>query len=138
LHENIKTDNEAVIKKRVIFDGLITFCIIFVNAKLKQNVMRSAIKHIIILLVFVAMNAGVAVSQPRAVKKALKKQAKKEQAERKAIIRAGKETRKRAYEIQSPEVKKRMKQNRKEIAARDRAQKRQNNSKTKMGAKKYR
>jgi len=100
--------------------------------------MRSAIKHIIILLAFVAINAGVAVAQPRAVKKALKKQAKKEQAERKAIIRAGKETRKRAYEIQSPEVKKRMKQNRKEIAARDRAQKRQNNSKTKMGAKKYR
>ena len=99
--------------------------------------MRSIIKHIIMLLVFVVMSVGIAMAQPRAVRKAQKKQVKKERYERKAIIKSGKETRKRAYEIQSPEVKKRMKQNQKEIAARDKAKKKQNNLKTKTGARKY-
>jgi 3-hydroxyacyl-CoA dehydrogenase len=106
------------------------------------------IKHIIILLAFVAIDIGIAnientasnfaVEQPRSVRKVQKKKEKKEKAERKATQGLSKATQKRAYEIQSPEVKKRMKQNKKDIAAREKTKKRQNNSKTKTGARKYR
>ena len=114
--------------------------------------MRIIVKHIIIFLVFFTTSAGVnsatannlgyvlssfTVMQPRQVKKVQKKQEKKEQNERKEIKKSSKETQKRAYQIQSPEVKMRMKQNKKDIKAREKARKKHNNSQTKKGASKY-
>ena len=153
LQENIITDNNNTVnKKRVVLNCFFIFCSIFAGTKLKENVMRSMIKHIIILLAFITIDVNVvnagnvlgfgagsfAVVQPRAVRKAQKAQEKKERDEKKAIARSSKETQKRAYEIQSPEVKKRMKENKKEIKAREKARRRQNNSQTRIGINKYR
>ena len=109
------------------------------------------LKHIIIVLALVTINSGIvnagnlgyvagnfAMVQPRAVKKAQKKQNKKEKDEKKAMQNLSRTTQKRTYEIQSPEVKKRMKQNKKDIKAREKERKRQNNSQTRTGKNKYR
>ena len=111
-----------------------------------------SLKRIFIFFAFVTISANIvnagnssgyaannfAIMQPRAVKKAQKKQDKKEVEKKESIKVSSKESQKRSYEIQSPEVKKRMKQNKKEIAAREKAKKRNNNSRTTIGAKKYR
>ncbi|MBI5009592.1 MAG: hypothetical protein HZB98_08095 [Bacteroidia bacterium] len=75
--------------------------------------------------------------QPRKAKKAQKKADKKKKQQKDAIKEGSKAAQKRSYEIQSPEVQDRMKQNKKDIAARDKAKKKNNKSKTKRGAKKY-
>ena len=75
--------------------------------------------------------------QPRKAKKAQKKADKKKKEQKDAIKDGSKAAQKRSYEIQSPEVQDRMKQNKKDIAARDKAKKKSNKSKTKRGAKKY-
>ena len=102
------------------------------------------LKRIIIFFAFVIISFGggnlvyAANVQPRSVKKVLKEQEKKEKQKKKEIEKGDKAAKKRAYEIQSPEVKQRMKQNKKDIAAREKAKKKHNNSQTKTGAKKYR
>jgi flagellar biosynthesis component FlhA len=75
--------------------------------------------------------------QPRKAKKAQKKQDKKEKQKKKDIKNDSKKTRKRAYEIQSPEVQARMKQNKKDAAARDKAKRKKDKAKTRSGARKY-
>ncbi|GEM_PF-3868479 len=75
--------------------------------------------------------------QPRKAKKAQKKADKKKKEQKDAIKDGSKAAQKRSYEIQSSEVQDRMKQNKKDIAARDKAKKKSNKSKTKRGAKKY-
>ena len=47
------------------------------------------------------------------------------------------ESKKRAYQIQSPEVQTRMKQNQKDITDREKARKKKRSDSTKSGAKKY-
>jgi len=102
------------------------------------------LKRIIIFLAFVVINFGggnlvyAANMQPRSVKKVMKEQEKKEKQKKKEIEKDDKAAKKRAYDIQSPEVKQRMKQNKKDITAREKAKKKQNHSKTKKAAKKYR
>jgi len=76
--------------------------------------------------------------QPRKAKKAQKKQDAKEKKKRNAIKDSSKQAQKRSYEIQSPEVQARMKQNKKDTAERDKARKKNNKARTKKGAKKYR
>lgn len=83
-------------------------------------------------------NAAVNMLQPRSVKKAQKKQDAKEADKKKSIKNSSKEAQKRSYEIQTPEVQARMKQNKKDIVARDKARKKNNKAGTKKGAKKYR
>ena len=100
------------------------------------------LKRIIIFLAFVVISFSgnsiyAANMQPRSVKKVLKEQEKKEKQKKKEIEKDDEAAKKRAYEIQSPEVKQRMKQNKKDIAAREKAKKKHNNSQTKRGAKKY-
>ena len=102
------------------------------------------LKRIIIFLAFIVINFSGGASvyganmQPRSVKKVLKEQEKKDKQKKKETAKGDKAARKRAYDIQSPEVKQRMKQNKKDIAAREKAKKKQNHSKTKKAAKKYR
>jgi hypothetical protein len=76
--------------------------------------------------------------QPRKAKRAQKKQDAKEKKKKNAIKDSSKQAQKRSYEIQSPEVQARMKQNKKDTAARDKARKKNNKARTKKGAKKYR
>jgi hypothetical protein len=77
------------------------------------------------------------LTQPKKAKKAQKKADKKKKEQKEAIKDGSKAAQKRSYEIQSPEVQSRMKQDKKNIAARDKAKKKSNKSKTKRGAKKY-
>jgi preprotein translocase subunit SecF len=84
------------------------------------------------------ISSGINIMQPRKAKKAQKKQDAKEKKKKNAIKDGSKQAQKRSYEIQSPEVQARMKQNKKDTAARDKAQKKNNKSRTKKGAKKYR
>lgn len=83
------------------------------------------------------ISSDLSILQPRKAKKAQKKQDAKEQKKREAIKDSSREAQKRSYEIQSPEVQARMKQNKKDAAARNKAKKKNNRSKTKKGAKKY-
>ncbi len=66
---------------------------------------------------------AVKVKESPAVRKARREQEKKEQKRKKEYAEFVKANRKRAYQIQSPEVKERMKQNQKEIVAREKAKK---------------
>ena len=83
-------------------------------------------------------SSAVNMLQPRSVKKAQKKQDAKEANKKKSIKNSSREAQKRSYEIQTPEVQARMKQNKKDTAARDKARKKNNKTRTKKGAKKYR
>jgi hypothetical protein len=83
------------------------------------------------------LNSAAALVQPRKAKKAQKKQDKKEKEKKKAIKDGSKETRKRSYEMQSPDVQARMKQNQKDTETRDKAKKKSTKARTKQGAKKY-
>jgi flagellar motor protein MotB len=84
------------------------------------------------------ISTGINIFQPRKAKKAQKKQDAKERKKKNAIKDSSKQAQKRSYEIQSPEVQARMKQNKKDTAARDKARKKNNKARTKKGAKKYR
>lgn len=77
------------------------------------------------------------VKEPRAVRKAKKKQEANEKRLKKEYAQSVKKSRERAYDIQSAEVKERMKQNEKDIIARDKEKKKNAKARTKKGEKKY-
>jgi len=77
------------------------------------------------------------ITQPRKAKKAQKKADAKKKKQKEAIKDGSIEAQKRSYEIQTPEVKERMKQNKKDTAARDKAKRKSSKARTKSGAKKY-
>jgi len=79
----------------------------------------------------------VKVKGPKAAQKAQRKQAAKDRKLKNDYKKFVKNNQKRSIQIQTPEVQDRMKQNKKDIAARDKAKKKNNKSKTKRGAKKY-
>ncbi|HAM11607.1 MAG: hypothetical protein A2X04_05460 [Bacteroidetes bacterium GWF2_41_9] len=84
------------------------------------------------------ISSEMTLMQPRKAKKAQRKQDAREKKKKAAIKDGSKEAQKRSYEIQSPEVQARMKLNKKDAAARDKAKKKNNKSITRKGAKKYR
>ena len=80
---------------------------------------------------------AVKVKESPAVRKARREQEKKEQKRKKEYAKFVKANRKRAYQIQSPEVKERMKQNQKEIVAREKSKKKNEKKSTSRTRKKY-
>jgi hypothetical protein len=80
----------------------------------------------------------VKVKGPKSVEKAKKKQAAKDKKLKKDYEKLVLENKKRAIEIQTPEVKKRMKQNVKDSDARYKAHKKNNSSGSKKAGMKYR
>lgn len=72
-----------------------------------------------------------------AAAKAIKRQAAKDRANKKAYSRAVKNSRKRTIEIQTPEVQARMKQNNADIAARQKSKNKKARISTKNAGKKY-
>jgi hypothetical protein len=84
-----------------------------------------------------SISSDIGFLQTRKAKKAQKKQDAKEKKKKNAIKDSSKKAQKRSYEIQTPEVQARMKQNKKDTAARDKARKKNNKARTKKGAKKY-
>ena len=77
------------------------------------------------------------VKEPRAVSKAKKKQERKERKLDKEYAKSVKKSKKRSYDIQTPEVQERMKQDKKNTAARDKEKKKKARSSTKKAGKKY-
>jgi hypothetical protein len=77
------------------------------------------------------------VKEPRSVTKAKKKQAAKKRKLDKDYAKYVKKNQKRAFDIQTPEVKERMKQDKKNAAARDKEKKKKMHSSTKKAGKKY-
>lgn len=84
-----------------------------------------------------SISPGMSFIQPRKAKKVQKKQDDKEMKRKKAIKDGSRDAQKRSFEIQSPEVQARMKQNKKDTVARDKARKKIHKAGTKRGAKKY-
>src|SRR5512140_1622466 len=74
---------------------------------------------------------------PRSVSKAKRKQEKNEKRLKKESAEYIKQSKKRAYDIQSPEVQARMKQNEKDTAQRNKEKKKKAKSSTKKAGKKY-
>jgi hypothetical protein len=74
---------------------------------------------------------------PRSVGKAKRKQEKNEKRLKKESAEYIKQSKKRAYDIQSPEVQARMKQNEKDTAQRNKEKKKKSKSSTRKAAKKY-
>ena len=77
------------------------------------------------------------VREPRSVSKAKRKQEKNEAQLKKDYHNYVDDSRKRAYDIQTPEVQARMKQNKKDIKSRDKAKKKKVSTSTRSGKKKY-
>lgn len=78
------------------------------------------------------------VREPRQVRSAKKKQEKNQDRIKKDYQQFVKASRKRSFEIQSPDVKERMKRNDANIAARDKNKARKTRSASKTRAKKFR
>jgi hypothetical protein len=77
------------------------------------------------------------VREPRSVTKAKRKQEKNEEKIKRDYKNYVEDSRKRAYEIQTPEVKDRMKQNEKDIKEREKAKKKRVSKSTRTGKQKY-
>jgi hypothetical protein len=77
------------------------------------------------------------VREPRSVSKARRKQEKNQEKIKRDYDNYVKDSRKRAYEIQSPEVQARMKKDKKDIRNRDKSKKKRNSSTTRSGRQKY-
>lgn len=77
------------------------------------------------------------VREPRSVVKAKKQQETNERSLKKESATAVKKSRKRTYDIQSPDVRERMKQNKKDLSVRDKSKRRKVNSESKKARKKY-
>jgi hypothetical protein len=77
------------------------------------------------------------LKKPGSAKKAQKKAAKKKQQQKKDWNKYVKKSQQRSYDIQSPEVQSRMKQNKKDTQAHNKAKKNHSRKSTKNAAKKY-
>ena len=75
---------------------------------------------------------------PKSVKRAQNKQAAKDRKLKKDYKKFVKENQQRSFEIQTPEVKERMKQNKKNVNASYKAKKKNNSYRTRNAGKKYR
>ena len=80
----------------------------------------------------------IKIREPRAVTKAKKKQEANERRLKREYAKSVKRSQARAYQIQTPEVQARMKQDKKNTSARDKAKKKKVKSASKKVAKKYR
>jgi hypothetical protein len=80
---------------------------------------------------------GKGKNSPSAAGKSKKKQAAAKRKQKKEWNKYVKKSQQRAYDIQTTEVKARMKQNKKDITARDKAKKKQIRKSTKKAGQKY-
>jgi len=79
----------------------------------------------------------VKVKEPRKVAKAKRKQEAKDKKLKKEYQKSVRKSRKRTVDIQSPDVQKRMKQDKKNISEREKAKKKNKKTGTKKARKKY-
>jgi hypothetical protein len=79
----------------------------------------------------------VKIKEPRSITRAKKQQEAKKRKLDKDYAKSVKKSQKRAFDIQTPEVQERMKQDKKTIAAREKERKKKTRAGTKNAAKKY-
>lgn len=77
------------------------------------------------------------IKEPRRVKSAKKKQEKNERKQKKEYKKSVKQTQQRSLDIQTPEVRERMKQNKKNTVIRDRSKKKKDKANSKRASNKY-
>jgi hypothetical protein len=77
------------------------------------------------------------VQRPKSVGKIKREQEKKDKKKQQEYVKAVKQNQQRSYEIQTPEVKARMKQNQKDITEREKARKKKESASSKKVKKKY-
>ena len=82
-------------------------------------------------------NRDAKIKQPRAVTKARKKQEAHQKKLKKDYKKSVKETQKHSYDIQTPEVKARMDQNKKDMKAREKAKRKDRKQKNRKAGRKY-
>jgi hypothetical protein len=86
---------------------------------------------------FSGKKSGGKIKAPKNARQMQKEQAKKEQKVEADYAKFVKESKKRAFKIQTPEVQNRMKQNQKDITEREKARKKRISSTTRKARKKY-
>jgi hypothetical protein len=77
------------------------------------------------------------IKEPRRVRNAKKKQEANERKRKKEYKKSVKQTQKRSLDIQTPEVRERMKQNKQNTVIRDRSKKKKDKANSKKAANKY-
>ncbi len=77
------------------------------------------------------------VQKPKSVGKIKREQEKKDKKKQQEWAKSIKQNQQRSYEIQTPEVKARMKQNQKDLTEREKARKKKESTSTKKARKKY-
>jgi hypothetical protein len=80
---------------------------------------------------------GKGINSPNAAGKSKKEQERTKKKQKKQYDKSVKRSQKRTYEIQSPDVKARMKQNEKDITSRDKEKKKYVQKSSKKAGKKY-
>jgi len=123
-------------KKFFLFIFIFSLVVGSANAQLiKKHDSRKGEKR---LFVKIFGNRGAAkVKEPRAVLKAKKKQEANDKKMKRDYVKSTKASQKRTYDIQTPEVQARMKQNKKDSSARDKEKKKKVKKTTKKAGKKY-
>lgn len=87
--------------------------------------------------IFPGKKRGSKVKAPKSVNQVKKEQEKKDKKLKEDYVKSIRESQKRTVKIQSPEVRDRMKQNQKDIKAREKTKKAKTSASTKKAAKKY-
>jgi hypothetical protein len=127
--------NYLYIKRFIIFILLTIFILGTCNAQFSH---KSSPKNPEKGLFGKRRNSGKAViNEPRSVHKAKKEQEKNQKRLKKEYAQSVERSKQRTYDIQSPEVKARMKQNQKDTALRHKEKKKNMKANTKKAGKKY-
>ncbi|HEY5470969.1 MAG TPA: hypothetical protein VIK07_10635 [Bacteroidales bacterium] len=123
-------------KKIFLFIFIISLAIGSCNAQLiKKHDSRKGEKGLFVKIF--GNRRAAKVKEPRAVLKAKKKQEANDKKMKRDYVKSTKASQKRTYDIQTPEVQARMKQNKKDSSARDKEKKKKVKKTTKKAGKKY-
>ena len=123
-------------KKIFLFIFIISLAIGSCNAQLiKKHDSRKGEKGLFVKIF--GNRRAAKVKEPRAVLKAKKKQEANDKKMKRDYVKSTKASQKRTYDIQTPEVQARMKQNKKDSSARDKEKKKRVKKTTKKAGKKY-
>jgi predicted outer membrane protein len=128
--------NKLSFKKFIIILFILTVVVSSGNSQIfNKNASRKAEKSL--FGKSLSKKKAPKVQEPRSVTKAKKKQEAKKRKLDKDYAKSVKRSQKRTIDIQTPEVQERMKQDKKNTAARDKEKKKQIRSSTKKAGKKY-
>ena len=128
--------NKLSVKRIFIILFILTFAVSSANSQIfRKNASRKAEKDL--FGTSLSKKKAPKVKEPRSVTRAKKKQEAKKRKLDKDYAKFIKKSQKRTIDIQTPEVQERMKQDKKDTAARDKEKKKKIRSGTRKAGKKY-